>query len=448
MTLVAAYGFNEGSGTTSAPESGSTWGTATGIPGWGAGRYSGNAMASTTVGATVPFSTSTSFTIMMDVFLSTGTGWRSILEAPSGALYIELEGLVIDVWSNPNISLQGTALTAGWNHIALTATTGSTRLVVNGTTMVTSASKASMPAGNYAVGGSSGQPLNCRVDNLRVYDNVMSDAEIQAIMGTPVGPAPSTSGWKWIKSGGLITLTPQIVTGNGTPPPTTDLRPEIIANVYGAHDATPRGVPVGYSWRDDADTDPNADSTQYQQYGAVNIWGQAFATDLTTAYTARLQVRKPRLWFHNGSTWVEASITPGTMSGAYYPGDFQSGSTSATTQQDAPGEWSGSLSGLNGEPDAFHYWWDGMFPRTAIPVGCQGILVCQEMRLTNAAGANIIASTGSDLFATPQTVVDPQGWNNGIPNPRMIWVTDQWSRFWATTSSLSRLNNTPSPSVG
>lgn len=218
------------------------------------------------------------------------------------------------------------------------------------------------------------------------------------------------------------------------------------ADIYGDHDATPRGVPAGYSWRESSDADPDVDSTGWQEYGAVNVWGQCFATNTTTGYAARLQARDPRLFFLVAGQWQEADVTAGSMSGAYYPGDYQSGSVGASTRQDTQGVWSAPLSGLDGEPDAFHWWWDGMYPRTAIPDDAQGILAVQDVRLTgDTTGCHVIAGTGVDLFATPRTVVDPQGWNHGIPNPRMRWVTSEWQTFCATTVSLATLTNSPPP---
>lgn len=220
---------------------------------------------------------------------------------------------------------------------------------------------------------------------------------------------------------------------------------EIADDLYGAHDAIPRGVPSGYSWRETADTDINVDYLGFNSYGAVNVWGQVFATDTTTAYTARLQARTPQLYFLSAAGWANAPFTAGSMGGAYYEGSFQGAVEGMPIRADAPGTYSFPLSGLSsGTYDASHYWWNGMFPRVAIPAGTTGILARQEMRLIDLVpGTNVIASTGVDEFATPETVVHPQGWNPGIPNPRMKWVTDQWQFFYGCTLSLDTLTNNP-----
>ena len=220
----------------------------------------------------------------------------------------------------------------------------------------------------------------------------------------------------------------------------------VARDVYGAHDATPRGVPFGYSWREGADTDPGTASTGFRDYRALNVWGQVFATESTTSYDARLEVRAPRVWWFTGGAWVEASLVADRVGGGYYAGDFRSEPVAGTARADAPGTWSMPLSGLDGSPDVLHFWWEGDFPRTQIPEGTRGILVRQEMRLTgDTAGAGVIGSTGADLFATPRTIVDPRGWNPGIPNARMKWVTATWQTFYATTLDLPTLQANPPP---
>lgn len=203
-------------------------------------------------------------------------------------------------------------------------------------------------------------------------------------------------------------------------------------------------MPQGYSWRDGADADPDQSWTGYTAWGAVNVWGQAFATTDPSSYGARLQVRNPRLRFLIGGAWQQAAFTPGSMSGAYYPGDFQSGSVNGTSRQDSPGVWSMPLGPLDGEPDALHWWWDGMYPRVPIPANADGILASQDARLIEGS-STLIASTGVDLFATPGTVVHPQGWNPGIPNPRMKYVTTEWQTFYVTTLGRDALTSNPPP---
>ena len=178
MTLVAEHPFDEGTGE---------------------GRYGGAALASTGVGAQIPVTSTPAWTVMLDVYLEAGAGWRSIIEAPGGAFYLELGGLVLDFYgSSPVVALQGPTLTAGWHHLAVTAGAGQTRLVIDGATFTSAATVASLPTGNYYVGGSPGQPLTCRVDNLRIYDTAMTDAAIAEAAAPPEHP---TSGGWWLLTG-------------------------------------------------------------------------------------------------------------------------------------------------------------------------------------------------------------------------------------------------------
>lgn len=228
----------------------------------------------------------------------------------------------------------------------------------------------------------------------------------------------------------------------------SDLTKSIAADAYGAHDAIPRGVPYGYSWRTGADTDPQRDDLSFHDHQAINVWGQAFVTSQTSNHDVRLRVRNPRVWFLIGNRWVETDVDPGRMEGGYFEGDFQSGSTSGVARKEAPGVWSMSLRPLKGKPDALHWWWSGMYPRITIPDNARGILVSQEMRLdpgdgsSGISGARTISSTGADLFATPRTTLHPQGWNPGIPNPRMSYLGDEYRTFYNTTVSLDTLKST------
>lgn len=236
--------------------------------------------------------------------------------------------------------------------------------------------------------------------------------------------------------------TPSMTSGSST----TTTAQLVASDAYGRHDATPRGVPYGYSWRTASDAKASVASTSFRNYKAINVWGQVFATSRTTNYSARLVARNPRVYFFDGKKWTRAKATASRMEGAYYTGDFQSGATTGTARKDRTATYSMPLSGLRGKADALHFWWSGMYPRVPIPAGTKGILVRQEMRLSGGtAGANVIGSTGADLFATPRTIVHPQGWNPGIPNPRMKRVTSRWQPFYATTVDKATLFNYPPP---
>lgn len=255
--------------------------------------------------------------------------------------------------------------------------------------------------------------------------------------------------------GGLVASAPARA-ANGSPEPTRAqaMARAIASDTFGRHVAIPRGVPAGYSWREDADTNRNRASHNFQRYGALNVWGQVFATRATREYNVRLQARDPRLYFFNGRRWTRASFDPGRMGGAYYIGSFRA-SKGGRVRNDGHGAYSVSLSTLaSGRWDAWHWWWDGMYPRVRIPSGTRGILVSTDMRLipdhgkANMAGAKFITTACADLFRTPHTTVGPGGMNPGIPEGRMTWVTGRWQHFYDTTLDLDTLRRHPPRILG
>lgn len=250
---------------------------------------------------------------------------------------------------------------------------------------------------------------------------------------------------------------------NTTPEPPTlqpaNLADAIIADAFGgAHPAPPRDVPTDWQWAQGSVGDPNTNYTGFNAYGAVNIWSQVFVPQAGSGnYNVRILARNPRIWFYDGSVWANGVIpsgTAGAMGGSYWTGDYTpANNTAATIRYENSNAYSTSLQPLaaNNPYDTFHYWWIGMFPRISIPSGTVGILVRSEMRLapddgyTTTVGANFMANTDADMFATPETTVDPKGWNDGLPQPRMKWVTDEWQFFYSTTLSIANLRASNPP---
>lgn len=246
------------------------------------------------------------------------------------------------------------------------------------------------------------------------------------------------------------TYTVTVTNTHGTPP-APGVLDKITSDAFGPHDAIPRGVPTSYSWQPGAVNDPNTSSYGYQAYGAVNVWAQCFATvGGGPNYNVRVQSRDPRIYFFDGTTWTRATLTAGSSSGAYYEGSFQSVRTDASPRSEGSGVYSASLSALSsGTYDAYHWWWNGMFPRIAIPAGCQGILTCMDMRLvaddgfTGIAGASFEATANCDLFLTTTTTSDPSGTNDGLLQARMKFVTGEWQRFYNTTVNRNTIMAIP-----
>lgn len=211
------------------------------------------------------------------------------------------------------------------------------------------------------------------------------------------------------------------------------------------------------SWYADADTDPDNAYIGFKDYAAVNVWGQVFAVqDGSANIDVRLQARDPQVWFLRSAGWergAEPSGGPGKMGGEYYPGDFtQHASIPVEERDEGDGIYSCSLNRLNETGiDAYHWWWNGQYPRISIPADCQGIVVRMDVRIvpedgySTTANAQFVCSIDCDLFATPETTVGGPNGNPGLPEARMKWVTGEWQHFYNTTLSIVQINHTTPP---
>jgi len=207
--LVAAYSFNEGSGTTvndlsgnanNGSASGTTWATA--------GKY-GRALSFNGMNAlvTVPDAQSLDLTTGMTLEAwvnpnALGGVWRTVIfkERPGGMLY--------SLYANngaPNRPLGQLFLgnveqnAAGpsavpvntWTHLATTYNGSALRLYVNGVLGTTFAVSGGLAATTnpLRIGGNSiwGEYFNGLIDDVRVYNRALTAAEIQNDMATPAG---------------------------------------------------------------------------------------------------------------------------------------------------------------------------------------------------------------------------------------------------------------------
>ena len=206
-SLVAAYGFEEGTGTTTADSSGlnntgtlsnATWATT--------GRF-GKALSfnGTNAWVTVPdanvLDLTTTMTIEAWVNPTTLTSWRTIVlkESTSGLSY----GLYAHDGSRPaayirigssDIDRAGTAVlpTNTWTHVAMTYDGTTLRLYVNGAQVATRAISGSIvtSTGALRIGGNAswGEYYAGLIDEIRIYSRVLTAAEITADMNTAVKP--------------------------------------------------------------------------------------------------------------------------------------------------------------------------------------------------------------------------------------------------------------------
>jgi hypothetical protein len=225
--LVAAYSFNEGSGTTVTDLSGNghtgtianaTWTTA--------GKY-GNALsfngtnAWVTINDAADLHLTTGMTLEAWVNSAATNNWRSaILKEGTGSLAYALYATAGS--SNPpagyvrvggvDQDATGTSVltTSVWTHLATTYDGSNLRLYVNGTLLKTTAVSGTIVSstGALRIGGNSiwGEYFSGLIDEVRVYNRALSQTEIQADMGSalgagggalsiPVGPSdPATTG--------------------------------------------------------------------------------------------------------------------------------------------------------------------------------------------------------------------------------------------------------------
>jgi len=204
--LVAAWGFDEGSGTTTADQAGNgnngTLSSAT----WSTTGKFGNALSfnGTNASVTVPDSNSLDLTTGMTlegwVRPTVSNDWQTLIvkERPSELVY----GLYSSTDANRPQSqvtiggsarlLNGTAtVPAGaWTHVAATYDGTTQRLYVNGTQVSTLAASGTIQTSTspMRIGGNTvwAEWFNGLIDEVRVYNRALSATEIQADMTTAI----------------------------------------------------------------------------------------------------------------------------------------------------------------------------------------------------------------------------------------------------------------------
>jgi hypothetical protein len=204
--LVAAYNFNEGSGSTVNDASGKgNTGTVSGTTWSASGKYGGalsfNGTSSwVTVNDSPSLDLTNGVTLEAWVKLATVSGWQAVVikETASDlsyALYANTDqSLPAGTLNAGGTDLNlygGTKLTANtWTHLATTYDGANVRLYVNGIEVRSQAITGSMPVTTnpLRIGGDAvwGEYLNGVIDEVRVYNRALSAAEIQTDMNTPL----------------------------------------------------------------------------------------------------------------------------------------------------------------------------------------------------------------------------------------------------------------------
>jgi hypothetical protein len=205
--MVAAYGFNEGSGTTTVDQSGSgNTGTLVGAS-WAATGKFGKALSfnGSSARVTIPDSPSldltTGMTLMAWVNPTANTSWRTVVLKETSndlayALYASSDTNRPGVWMNTTStqSVTGTAQLAlnTWTNVAATYDGATLRFYVNGAQAGSKAVTPSMlVSGNpLQIGGNAvwGEYFAGLIDEVRVFNRALTASEISSLMNTAVGP--------------------------------------------------------------------------------------------------------------------------------------------------------------------------------------------------------------------------------------------------------------------
>jgi hypothetical protein len=209
--LVAAYGFNEGSGNTAADATGnSNTGTIFGATWTPSGRY-GNALSFNGSSSRVDIIDSNSvdltsgMTLEAWVYPTSLSGWRTVVlkeisgglsyalyahdNAPQPAAYINTGGSDLPVAGTASIPINT------WTHLAATYDGTSFSLFVNGSNVGTSTSIGAIRTSTspLRIGGNAiwGEYFSGRIDEVRIYNRALSQSEIQTDMNTSIVILPT-----------------------------------------------------------------------------------------------------------------------------------------------------------------------------------------------------------------------------------------------------------------
>jgi hypothetical protein len=204
--LVAAYGFNEGSGSVVNDTSGFNNNGTIKAATWSASGHTGSALSFDGTSAWVAIPTAAQINLTSGMTLeawvmpTAGTGWRSVIlkegtNALSYALYSANNASRPGGWvhsGSSDVSILGTAAVTlnTWTHLAVTFDGSALRFYTNGVLVrtVTGVSSISTTTGGLKLGGNSvwGEYFKGLIDDVRIYNRALSAAEIGSDMTTGI----------------------------------------------------------------------------------------------------------------------------------------------------------------------------------------------------------------------------------------------------------------------
>ena len=211
-TPLSAFGFSEGTGDTAQSEVGGYSLTAANpLTAWTAGPTGSGTAAGSKFSGIIGTNLST-WTLQFDFFINSFSGWSSILEIAADSIYFEFDGS-----GNSDAFLSGSdgqvngplLTTGGWHNFAITHSDSLQRTLLyhNGTLFATKNHASTIGSTDFSataeVCGSVAQPMDGKVDNLRLWNSVLSQAEVAEAMNTPIGNGGSLLIWdgvSWFRS--------------------------------------------------------------------------------------------------------------------------------------------------------------------------------------------------------------------------------------------------------
>jgi len=203
--LVAAYGFNEGTGSTVADASGNgNVGTVTNGA-WATGRF-GSALSFNGTNSIVQVASSTSLSLTSAMTLeawiqptATQSGWRTIMQRQVDAYFLNASNDSGPLLPSGGGTFAGTVAyvigptpspVGSWTHIALTYDGATLKLYVNGALASSAARSGAIQSSTTPlwIGGNVpyGEYFHGLIDELRIYNRALSATEVQTDMNTPV----------------------------------------------------------------------------------------------------------------------------------------------------------------------------------------------------------------------------------------------------------------------
>jgi hypothetical protein len=204
--LVAAYGFNEGAGSTVTDASGNgNAGAITGATWTTQGKF-GSALSFDGSSSLVVIPGSSSLNVTTGMTLeawifptATQSGWRTIMQREVDAYFLNASTDAGPLRPGGGATISGNGLVvtgptaspvSGWTHIAMTFDGNTLTLYVNGTPVATRGATGAVQTNTNAlrIGGNVpyGEFFTGIIDEVRVYNRALTAAEIQTDMTTPL----------------------------------------------------------------------------------------------------------------------------------------------------------------------------------------------------------------------------------------------------------------------